>query len=179
MGVHKDIAEKKLKWIRFGNDISEAKKIKKRTDEIKQIISGCKDQIQDCTKIDGEKEVEMARITEKLAEPERLIQHTEKTMMEPMVNKKMMELEHLEQLMKSEEEDRVDTADNMDKTKIEIEKITRELKHCSADNALDIEISKLRDKEHQIDNKIQTLITSKSDLSSKSKNLQQSQKQVQ
>merc|ERR1719233_1640195 len=91
----------------------------------------------------------------------------------------MMELEHIEQLMKSEEEDRVDRADNMERTKNEIEKITRELKHCIGDNAIDIEISKLRDKEHQIDNKIQTLITSKSDLTSKSKSLQQSLKTAQ
>ena len=34
-------------------------------------------------------------------------------MMEPMINKKMMELEHLEQLIKSEEEDRVDKAHKM------------------------------------------------------------------
>lgn len=177
--VNKDIAEKKLKWLRFENDIREAKKIKKRTDEIRQIVSGCKEQIQECNKIDQEKDVEMAKITEKLSVPEKLIQHTEKIMMEPMINKKMMELEHLEQLIKSEEEDRVDKAQNLEKTKIEIEKITRELKHCSADNAVDIEVSKLRDKEHQIDNKIQTLITSKSDLSSKSKNLQQSLKSAQ
>eukprot|EP00092_Neocalanus_flemingeri_P017230 GFUD01018633.1.p1 GENE.GFUD01018633.1~~GFUD01018633.1.p1 ORF type:complete len:1079 (-),score=372.19 GFUD01018633.1:403-3639(-) len=177
--VNKDIAEKKLKWTRFENDIREAKKIKKKTDEIKQIIAGCKEQIVECKKIDAEKDVEMGKITEKLAVPEKLIQYTERIMMEPMVNKKMMELEHLEQLMKSEEEDRVDKAENLDKTKIEIEKLTRELKHCSGDNAIDIEISKLRDKEHQIDNKIQTLITSKSDLSSKSKNLQQSLRQVQ
>ena len=72
--VNKDIAEKKLKWIRFENDIREAKKIKKRTDEIRQIITGCKGQIQECNKIDEEKDVEMAKITEKLSVPEKLIQ---------------------------------------------------------------------------------------------------------
>ena len=67
----------------------------------------------------------MAKISEKLSVPEKLIQHTEKVMMEPMINKKMMELEHLEQMIKSEEEDRVDKAQNLEKTKIEIEKIFR------------------------------------------------------
>merc|ERR1719466_756968 len=80
--------------------------------------------------------------------------------------------------MKSEEDDRIDKAENLEKTKLEIERITRELKHCSTDSLIDIEISKLRDREHQIDNKIQTLITSKSDLSSKSRTLQQNLKQT-
>ena len=177
--VNKNNAEKKLKWVRFENDIREAKKIKKRADELKQIITGLDEQIIECSKIDEEKDIEMARISQKLVEPEKLIKHIEKNMMEPVVNKKMMELEHIEQLMKSEEEDRVDRADNMERTKNEIEKITRELKHCVSDNAIDIEISKLRDKEHQVDNKIQTLITSKSDLTSKSKSLQQSLKTAQ
>jgi len=177
--VNRDIAEKKLKWMRFENDIREAKKIKKRTDEIKQIISDCKEKIQECNKIEQEKESENAKLTEKLSVPEKVIRHTEKVMMEPMINKKLIELEHVEQMMKTEEEDRMDRADNLEKTKNEIDKIQRELKHCSAESTIDNEIAKLRDKEHQIDNKIQTLTTSKSDLASKSKILQQNLKSAQ
>merc|ERR1719419_1201167 len=73
----------------------------------------------------------------------------------------------------------MDRADNLEKTKNEIDKIQRELKHCSSESTIDNEIAKLRDKEHQIDNKIQTLTTSKSDLGSKSKILQQNLKSAQ
>merc|ERR1719232_1651781 len=82
--------------------------------------------------------------------------------------------EHVEQMISGEEEEKADRVKSLETAKAEVEKIAREMKHCTSDTVLDIEISKLREKENEINNKIQNLQASKSELTYKLKSLQQS-----
>jgi len=166
--------------VRFENDLKEAKKIKKRIDELRMALSGVKEQINRRRKIDSKKEIEMGRITAKLPVPEKLVKYTEKIiMMEPMINNAMRELDLLDQYMKDQEQERKDKAKNLEKTKKEIENLTEEVKRCSSDIIIDREISKIREKEQQLEDEIQTLSVSKTDYYSKDRILQQTLEQTQ
>merc|ERR1712079_729867 len=105
--------------------------------------------------------------------PESVIQSTERSMMEPEVSKKLMELDHVEQLIANEDEEKVERSKRLDAAKAEVEKISRELKYCPSDSVLDIELSKLKEKENEINNKIHNLSGSKSELNYKLKSLKQ------
>ena len=174
MVSHKIMSQKKLKWAIFENDIANAKKIKKKCDEIKAEMKTCEETIEKCKEIDKQKEEQMKMLEEEMSVPEAVIQSTERMMMEPEVVRKMVELEHVEQMISGEEEEKADRVKSLETAKAEVEKIAREMKHCTSDTVLDIEISKLREKENEINNKIQNLQASKSELTYKLKSLQQS-----
>ena len=172
----REIAVKKRKWTVFENDIKEGKRLKKITDDIKSRIEENSKGIETCARIDTKRDDEISKAKKKLEVPKKTVQSTERRMMEPNVRNTLIEIEHMDQMIKNEEEDKVEKASMLERTKSEIEKITRELKHCSSDNTIDNEITKLKVKEHEIENKVQTLTASKSDLSYTLKSLQQNVK---
>jgi len=169
--VSKELAEKKLKWVKFENDIKEAKKIKKEVDRVKEGIVDFKKTIDECKIIDTKKDLELSTIKDRQAVPDKIIRQADKTMADNPVSQKMTELTHVEQLIKSAEEDMADRTETIESAKLEIERINRELKHFKPEQEVDKEVAKLRDKEGQIENKVQTLVASKTDLTSKSKTI--------
>ena len=179
MVSHKILSQKKLKWAIFENDIANAKKVKKKYEEVKEELKACEEAISKCIEVDKKKEEEQKLIEDKMAVPESVIQGTERFMMEPEVSKKLMELDHVEQLIANEDEEKVERSKRLDAAKAEVEKISRELKYCPSDSVLDIELSKLKEKENEINNKIHNLSGSKSELNYKLKSLKQSTKVAQ
>ena len=170
---HRTTAIKKLKWAKFENDIANAKVIKKKADQLEKNIKDIEAKIESCKNTDNQKENQVRKLEEAMIFPESVVDTTEKMMLEPEIIKKMMELEHVEQMIAGEEEEKSDRLKNIDLTKAEVEKISRELKHCSSETVLDNEISKLREKENEINNKIHNLSSSKSELSHSLKSLKQ------
>ena len=83
MVSHKIMSQKKLKWAIFENDIANAKKIKKKCDEIKAEMKTCEETIEKCKEIDKQKEEQMKKLEEEMSVPEAVIQSTERMMMEP------------------------------------------------------------------------------------------------
>lgn len=176
---HKLISQKKLKWAVFESDIANAKKIKKQCDEIKAELKTSEDALIKCKEVDKLKDDEVKKLQEEMKVPESYIQETERIMMQPEISRKFEEFAHLEQLIASEEEEKSDRLKSLESAKAEVDKITRELKHCVSDSVVDAEIAKLKEKENQINNKIQTLSASKSDLVYKNKTLKESLKLAQ
>ena len=176
---HKILAEKKLLWARFENDIANAKNIKKKFEACQGEVKKCESEISAHKEIDKKKDEEEQRLTEQMSAPLARVQETEAMMMQPDVARKMLELDHVEQMILNEEEEKADRVTRLEAAKAEVEKITRELKHCTTDSVLDIEISKLKEKENEINNKIHNLSASKSELSYKVKSLKQNIKSSQ
>ena len=176
---HKTLAEKKLLWARFETDIANAKKIKKKCEDSQGLVQKCEAEITAHKETDKKKDEEEKLLQDQMSVPQACIQETEEMMMQPDVAKKMVELDHAEQMILNEEEEKADRVTRLDAAKAEVEKISRELKHCTTDSVLDIEISKLKEKENEINNKIHNLSASKSDLSYKVKSLKQNNKSSQ
>ena len=76
--------------------------------------------------------------------------------------------------MSSEIEDNSDRVKTEEKTKAEISKLNRELKHCSSDSVLEVELTKLKEKEVEKYDQSQSLSSSKAEYSYKLKSLNQS-----
>ena len=176
---HKILAEKKLLWARFENDIATTKGIKKKFEKIQEEVKKCESEITAHKEVDKKKDEEEKKLHLQMLVPQVCIQETETMMMQPDVTKKMFELDHVEQMIQSEKEEETDKARRLEVAKAEVEKIQREQKHCSSDSVLDIEISKLKEKENEINNKIHNLSASKSELSYKVKSLRQKIKSAQ
>ena len=75
--------------------------------------------------------------------------------------------------MSSEIEDNSDRVKTEEKTKAEISKLNRELKHCSSESVLEVELTKLKEKEVEKYDQSQALSSSKAEYSYKLKSLNQ------
>ena len=139
---HKILAEKKLLWARFENDIANAKNIKKKFEACQGEVKKCESEISAHKEIDKKKDEEEQRLTEQMSAPLAQVQETEAMMMQPEVARKMLELDHVEQMILNEEEEKADRVTRLEAAKAEVEKITRELKHCTTDSVLDISRSR-------------------------------------
>ena len=165
--LERELVSKKLKWVRFENDIKDTKKIKKSVDDVKAKIEALRLKVKTLEKVDGEKEGKLAAVASKLVVPEKMGRQMQKLVNDSPVERKMRELEHLDELLATEEESRHDREKKVADVRKEIEKLTSELAQQHPDQELELSISKLRDKELQLDNKLQTLIASRTDLTSK------------
>merc|ERR1712058_153911 len=92
--------------------------------------------------VDKLKDAEVKKLQDEMRVPESYIQETERMMMQPEISSKFEELAHLEQLIASEEEEKSDRLKRLESAKAEVEKITRELKHCASESSVDAEIAK-------------------------------------
>ena len=165
--LEKELVNKKLMWVRFENDIKDTKKIKKNVDDVKARVEALRTKVKTLEKVDGEKEGKLAAVASKLVQPEKMGKQQQKLVTDSPVERKIRELEHLDELLATEEESRHDREKKVADVRNEIEKLTRELGQQSPEQELELLISKLRDKELQLDNKLQTLIASRTDLTSK------------
>ena len=165
--LEKELVNKKLMWVRFENDIKDTKKIKKNVDDVKARVEALRTKVKTLEKVDGEKEGKLAAVASKLVQPEKMGKQQQKFVTDSPVERKIRELEHLDELLATEEESRHDREKKVADVRNEIEKLTRELGQQSPEQELELLISKLRDKELQLDNKLQTLIASRTDLTSK------------
>ena len=165
--LEKELVNKKLMWVRFENDIKDTKKIKKNVDDVKARVEALRTKVKTLEKVDGEKEGKLAAVASKLVQPEKMGKQQQKLVTDSPVERKIRELEHLDELLATEEESRHDREKKVADVRNEIEKLTRELGQQSPEQELELSISKLRDKELQLDNKLQTLIASRTDLTSK------------
>ena len=168
------LAEKKLKWLEFENDIKEAKKIKKKVEELNEKKKAVEAAISECQQVDRKKETELSKLSEEMSGPEAFLRDYERQMIAPEMSAKLSELEQIEQLMNSEIEDNSDRLKTEEKTRAEISKLNRELKHCSSDSVLEVELTKLKEKEVEKYDQSQSLSSSKAELGYKLKSLSQS-----
>ena len=168
------LAEKKLKWLEFENDIKEAKKIKKKVEELNEKKKAVEAAISECQQVDRKKENELSKLSEEMSGPEAFLRDYERQMIAPEMSAKLSELEQIEQLMNSEIEDNSDRLKTEEKTRAEISKLNRELKHCSSDSVLEVELTKLKEKEVEKYDQSQSLSSSKAELGYKLKSLSQS-----
>ena len=174
----RNLVEKKLKWVRFENDIKDTKKIKKCVDDVKSRVEMIKGRMKELQKIEGEKESGMEEIQARLVLPEKAMKHTQKLMADSPVEQKLRDLEHLDELLAGEEENKTERLKNIERVKEEVAKLSRELAHHGPEQELDKELARLREKELQLDNKLQTLVASKTDYTSKGRLLDKSLKEV-
>ena len=174
----RNLVEKKLKWVRFENDIKDTKKIKKCVDDVKSRVEMIKGRMKELQKIEGEKESGMEEIQARLVLPEKAMKHTQKLMADSPVEQKLRDLEHLDELLAGEEENKTERLKNIERVKEEVAKLSRELAHHGPEQELDKELARLREKELQLDNKLQTLVASKTDYTSKARLLDKSLKEV-
>ena len=176
--VERELANKKLKWVRFENDIKDTKKIKKCVDDVKGKMEGLKGKIKEMKAVDGEKEGKMAAVVERLKVPEKALKSCQKVMADSPVERKVRDLDHLDELLAGEEENKLERKKNLGNVKEEIDRLNRELQHHGPEQELEKELARLRDKELQLDNKLQTLVASKTDLTSKGRLLSKSLAEV-
>ena len=66
-------------------------------------------------------------------------------------------------------EDQSSRAEDLERTKAEIAKLSRDLKHCTEEKVLEAELSRLKEKENEIMDKSLSLTTSKAEFSYKLK----------
>ena len=165
--LERELVSKKLKWVRFENDIKDTKKIKKGVDDVKARVEALRLKVKTLEKVDGEKEGKLAAVASKLVVPEKIGRQQQKLVNDSPVERKMRELEHLDELLATEEESRHDREKKVADVRKEIEKLTCELAQQNPEQELELSLSRLRDKELQLDNKLQTLIASRTDLTSK------------
>ena len=92
------LAEKKFKWIVFENDIKEGKKAKKTCEELTEKMKKFEHLKTNCENVDKFKETEMSKLTEEMSGPEAFLKEYERSMIDPEISKKMMELEHIDQV---------------------------------------------------------------------------------
>ena len=78
--------------------------------------------------------------------------------------------------MSSEIEDNSDRVKTEERTKAEISKLSRELKHCSSESVLEVELNKLKEREVEKYDRSQSLSSSKTESNYKLKILSQSVK---
>ena len=176
--THKKLAEKKLKWRIFSKDIQDAKDFKKSKEVVDKEVQEIEKAIEKCKEVDQLKEAEIDKLQEMMQVPEMTIQATESMMVEPVHDSKMAELEHIEQMITGEEEEKMDRQNRLKTAQAEVERIQRELKYTAPDTVLDTEIAKQRERENEINNKIHTLASSKTDMSHELKSKQQSRKSL-
>ena len=74
---HKILAEKKLLWARFENDIANAKKIKKKFEDCQGEVKKCEADITAHMEVDKKKDEEEKRLNEQMSVPQARIQETE------------------------------------------------------------------------------------------------------
>ena len=94
----KQLSEKKLKWLVFENDIKEAKKTKKKCEELNEKKKALEDAISKCQNVDQEKETELSKLSEEMSEPEAFLKDYEQQMIAPEISVRFSELEHIEQV---------------------------------------------------------------------------------
>merc|ERR1719192_495587 len=142
--LERELVNKKLQWVRFENDIKDTKKIKKSVDDMKARIEAFRAKVKSLESVDGEKEGKLAAVASKPVVPEKMGKQQQKLVNDPPVEKKLRELDHLDELLATEEESKQDREKKVAEVRKEIEKLTRELAQQNPEQELELSISKLR-----------------------------------